>query len=147
MSERRDQVEKLLGVLHRHSDLLSEAFEGEITGDTRQRAKAIEALFEAGALKPYDEDTYRLNPRLREFIADHFSSYHAYQSLRAVSGTMRQAYAQWRELRRLKDKGTRRNADTLLAALDESIAEISYSIEHNLAMLYEIGRASCRGRV
>lgn len=136
MTERRDQVEKLLGVLHRHSELVSEAFDGELSGDTRQRAKAIESLFEAGALKPYDEDTYRLNPRLREFIADHLSSYHAYQSLRGVSGTLRQANAQWRELRRLKEKGTRRNVDTILAALDESIADIAYSIEHNLAMLY-----------
>lgn len=117
---------------------MADAFEGEITVQSRPQAKAVDALFEAGALKPSYEEAYRMNPRLREFIADHFASYHAYQALRGVTGTMRQARTQWRELRRLKASGSRRNVDSLLAALDESIADIAYSIHHNLTMLYAL---------
>lgn len=138
MSERGDQVQKLLAVLSRHADLVAEAFEGSVSGGDRQRDAGIEALFTVGALKPYDEDSYRLNPRLREFFSDYFSSYHAFQALRRVSGTMQQAQEQWYELRRLKSYGSIKDQDKLYAALDESIVEMAYSIEHNLRMLHSL---------
>ena len=138
MSERGDQVQKLLAVLSRHADLVAEAFEGSVSGGDRQRDAGIEALFTVGALKPYDEDSYRLNPRLREFFSDYFSSYHAFQALRRVSGTMQQAKEQWYELRRLKSYGSIKDQDKLYAALDESIVEMAYSIEHNLRMLHSL---------
>lgn len=138
MNERGDQVQKLLASLAKHADLIAEAFEGAVSGGDKQRDAGIEALFDLGVLKPYDEDSYRLNPRLREFFADHFSSYHAFQALRRVSGTMQQAQEQWRELRRLKAAGVSRDVVRLYAALDESIVEMAYSIEHNLAMLHSL---------
>jgi hypothetical protein len=138
VSERGDQVQKLLATLAKHADLIAAAFDGSVSGGDKQRDAGIEALFALGALKPYDEDSYRLNPRLREFFADYFSSYHAFQALRRVSGTMQQAQEQWRELRRLKASGSVRDQDRLFAALDESIVEMAYSIEHNLAMLHSL---------
>jgi hypothetical protein len=138
MNERGDQVQKLLATLAKHADLIAAAFEGSVSGGDKQRDAGIEALFALGALKPYDEDSYRLNPRLREFCADHFSSYHAFQALRRVSGTMQQAQEQWRELRRLKASGSAKDQDRLYAALDESIVEMVYSIEHNLSMLHSL---------
>jgi len=139
MSERGDQLQKLLGVLARHSDLVAQAFDGSVSVGDRQRNPGIEALFAIGALKPYDEDIYRLNPRLREYFTDYFSSYHAFQALRRVSGTMQQAQEQWHELRRLKrSHGTVREQDKMYAALDESIVDIAYSIERNLRMLHSL---------
>lgn len=138
MTERGDQVQKLLASLAKHADLIAEAFEGAVSGGDKQRNSGIEALFGLGVLKPYDEDSYRLNPRLREFFADYFSSYHAFQALRRVSGTMQQAQEQWRELRRLKVVGATKDVGRLYAALDESIVEMAYSIEHNLAMLHSL---------
>jgi hypothetical protein len=138
VTERGDQVQKLLATLSRHSDLVAEAFDGTVSGGDKQRNSAIEALFGLGILKPYDEDSYRLNPRLREFFADHFASYHAFQALRRVSSTMQQAQEQWRELRRLRISGSAKDQATLYAALDESIVEMGYSIEHNLAMLHAL---------
>lgn len=138
MNARGDQVQKLLACLSKHADLIASAFEGSVSGGDKQRDAGIEALFAVGALKPYDEDSYRLNPRLREFLADYFSSYHAFQALRRVSGTMQQAQEQWRELRRLKAAGSVKDQDRLFAAFDESIVEIAYSIEHNLAMLHSL---------
>lgn len=138
MNERGDQVQKLLASLAKHADLIAEAFDGAVSGGDKQRNAGIEALFGLGVLKPYDEDSYRLNPRLREFFADYFSSYHAFQALRRVSGTMQQAQEQWRELRRLKSVGASKDVGRLYAALDESIVEMAYSIEHNLAMLHSL---------
>lgn len=138
MNERGDQVQRLLASLAKHADLIAEAFDGAVSGGDKQRNAGIEALFGLGVLKPYDEDSYRLNPRLREFFADYFSSYHAFQALRRVSGTMQQAQEQWRELRRLKMVGASKDVLRLYAALDESIVEMAYSIEHNLAMLHSL---------
>ncbi|MDW5443819.1 hypothetical protein [Polaromonas sp. SM01] len=138
MSERGDQVQRLLGALSKHADLVAEAFEGSVSGGEKQRNAGIEALFGLSVLKPYDEDSYRLNPRLREFMADYFSSYQAFQALRRVSGTMQQAREQWRELRRLKLVGATRDVGRLHAALDESIVEMAYSIEHNLTLLHSL---------
>jgi hypothetical protein len=138
VSERGDQVQRLLAGLAKHADLVAEAFEGSVSGGDKQRNSGIEALFNLNVLKPYDEDSYRLNPRLREFMADYFSSYQAFQALRRVSGTMQQAQEQWRELRRLKTAGATKDAGRLHAALDESIVEIAYSIEHNLTLLHSL---------
>jgi len=138
VSERGDQVQRLLAALAKHADLVAEAFEGSVSGGDKQRNSGIEALFNLNVLKPYDEDSFRLNPRLREFMADYFSSYQAFQALRRVSGTMQQAQEQWRELRRLKTAGATKDAGRLLAALDESIVEIAYSIEHNLTLLHSL---------
>lgn len=138
MTERGDQVQRLLAGLAKHSDLVAEAYEGSISGGDRQRNAAIEALFNLSVLMAYDEDEYRLNPRIREFISDHFSSYQVLQALRRVSGTMHQAREQWSELRRLKAIGSVRDQARLENALDESIVEIAYSIEQNLAMLHSL---------
>ena len=139
MSERGEQVQRLLAGLAKHADLVAEAFEGAVYTGSKQRNANIEALFGLGVLKPYDEDSYRLNPRLREFMADYFSSYHAFQALRRMSGTMGQAQEQWRELRRLKEVGaSSEDVARLHAALDDSVIEMAYSIEHNLAMLHSL---------
>jgi hypothetical protein len=138
VTERGDQIQKLLGSLAKHADLIAQAFDGAISGGDKQRNAGIEALFGLSILTPYDEDEYRLNPRLREFLADYFASYQAFQALRRVTGTMRQAREQWGELRRLKTSGISRDAARLQAALDESVVEIAYSIEHNLSMLHSL---------
>lgn len=138
MGERGDQVQRLLGALAKHADLVAEAFEGSVSGGDKQRNAGIEALFGLRVLKPYDEDSYRLNPRLREFLSDYFASYQAFQALRRVTGTMAQAREQWNELRRLKLAGATKDVNRLYVALDESIAEIAYSIEHNLRLLHSL---------
>lgn len=138
MSERGDQVQRLLATLAKHADLVGEAFEGSVSWGDKVRNAGIEALFEIQVLKPYEEDSYRLNPRLREFLADYFSSYQAFQALRRVTGTMQQAKEQWLALRRLKLAGAQRDVVRLQVALDESIVDIAYSIEHNLRLLHAL---------
>lgn len=136
MSERSDQVQNVLTVLARHADIIAEAFEGAVSGGDRQHQKGVDALFEIGAIKPYDEDTYRLNPRLREFLSDYLSSYHALKDLRSLTASVGQAQSLWSEMRFAKSKGSRANMEQLLWALDETTVDIAYSIEQNLHMLH-----------
>jgi hypothetical protein len=138
VSEGGEHVQRLLMALARHADLVAEAFEGSVYAGDKVRNASIDALFNLGVLKPYDEDSYRLNPRLREFVSDHLASYQAFQALRRVTGTMRQAQEQWRELRRLKQQGAGKDVLRLQFALDESIVEVAYSIEQNLKLLHSL---------
>lgn len=136
MSERSDNIHKLLAVLARHSDLVAEAFDGALTPGDKQHHKGVEALFEVGAIKPYDEGTYRLNPRLREFLSDHLSSYHALKDLRNLSASMRQARGIWDEMVMIAAKRSSTTMEQLYWALDEVTVEVAYSIEQNLHMLH-----------
>lgn len=138
MSERGEHVQRLLVTMAKHADLVAEAFEGSVYTGDKARNAGIDALFNLSVLKPYEEDSYRLNPRLREFISDHLASYQAFQALRRVRGTMLQAREQWNELRRLKQQGGGRDIQRLQFALDESIVEIAYSIEQNLKLLHSL---------
>lgn len=136
MSEPSDNLKKLLGVLSRHADIVAEAFDGQVSMGDKAHQKGVEALFEVGAIKPYDEGAYRLNPRLREFLADHLSSYHALKDLRNLSASMRQAMAIWDEMRHFADNTSSSTMDQLYWALDEVTVDIAYSIEQNLHMLH-----------
>lgn len=132
------QVQRLFKLLATHAELLEEAFQGSVSGGDKARNSALETLHNQNVLKPYDEGQYRLNPRLREFIADFLESYQAFQALRRVDGTKRQAMEQWEELRRLKSIGASKDLIRLQFAFDESIVEMAYSVEQNLALLHSL---------
>lgn len=132
------QVQRLFKLLATHAELLEEAFQGSVSGGDKARNTALETLHNQNVLKPYDEGQYRLNPRLREFIADFLESYQAFQALRRVDGTKRQAMEQWEELRRLKSIGASKDLMRLQFAFDESIVEMAYSVEQNLALLHSL---------
>ena len=135
MTEKGDQVQKLLAALARHADLVAEAFDGSVETGDRQRNAGIDALAAVNALKPYDEDSYRLNPRLRDFIADHLLSYKAYAALTRLAGPISQARQQWAEMRRNKVVGSMKEVVRLERAFDETVVDIAYSIERNLGLL------------
>jgi len=138
MHDGSDQIVRLLETLAKNGALITEAFEGTIEFGDRHRNKAIDALASINAIKPYEEGIYRLNPRLREFIADHLVSYQAYQTLTRISGSVYQAKTQWSEIRLLRESGALTDADRLERAFDDSISEIAYAIERNLTLLHSL---------
>jgi hypothetical protein len=138
MNEGSNQVAELFRTLARHCDLLAEAFDGSVDGDDRKRANAIDALVTVKALKPYEEGVYELNPRLREFVADHLVSYQAYQTLTRVSPTISQARSQWGEIRSLRTSGDYADVEKLERAFNDSVSDIAYAVERNLELLHSL---------
>ena len=48
MSERGEQVRKVLDALSKHAELIAEGFEGAVLGGDKQRDAGIEALYRMG---------------------------------------------------------------------------------------------------
>ncbi|MBF8178393.1 hypothetical protein [Herminiimonas contaminans] len=138
MNEGSKQVAELFRTLARHCELLAEAFNGSVDGDDRKRANAIDALVTVKALKPYEDGVYELNPRLREFVADHLVTYQAYQRLTRVSATIKQARLQWREIRDLRVTGDYADVEKLERAFNDSVSDIAYAVERNLELLHSL---------
>ncbi|HUD33458.1 MAG TPA: hypothetical protein VMR43_10660 [Variovorax sp.] len=138
MSERNHQLRQMLLAMATHCDVIADAYEGSVSGHDAKQNAALEKLTALGVLKPFEEGNYRLNPRLREFFADSFESFNAFQALRAVTGVRDQALEQWSMLCDLKRAGKLSDFDELHRAFEESLADIAYSIEHNLALLHSL---------
>lgn len=138
MLESSDQIAKLLRALSQHGDLVAEAFVAAIELGDRARNNRIDALSNLQALKPQDEGIYRLNPRLRDFIADYLVSYRAYQTLTRLSGGIRQANAIWREMHARQNSGVGDDRDSLIEQFIDTVIDISYSIERNLSLLHAL---------
>ncbi|MBP0640046.1 hypothetical protein [Cupriavidus sp. AcVe19-6a] len=138
MRESSDQIGKLLRDLSQNDDLISEAFDTSVELGDRTRTARIDTLSNLKALKPQDEGVYRLNPRLRDFIADYLVSYRAYQTLTRLSGGIQLARSVWREIRVRYDNGDASDRESLVAQLVETVIDISYSIERNLSLLHAL---------
>ncbi|SOZ19192.1 hypothetical protein [Cupriavidus taiwanensis] len=138
MRESSDQIGKLLRALSQNDDLISEAFDTSVELGDRARNARIDTLSNLKALKPQDEGVYRLNPRLRDFIADYLVSYRAYQTLTRLSGGIQQARSVWREIRVRYDNGDASDRESLVAQLVDTVIDISYSIERNLSLLHAL---------
>lgn len=132
---RLDNIQRLLASLHKHSDILSEAFSGPIAGDDKSRGAAIGVLVAAGALRPYEEGTYYLTTALNDYFAGVLSSYHAMQALTRISQHVWQADKQWAELLQLRRGGAARDAARIHVALERSIIDIGDIMERNIALL------------
>lgn len=138
MRESSDQIAKLLRALSQNDDLISEAFDASVELGDRCRNGRIDTLSNLKALKPQDEGVYRLNPRLRDFIADYLVSYRAYQTLTRLTGGIRQARSVWREIRVRHENGDASDRESLIAQLVDTVIDISYSIERNLSLLHAL---------
>lgn len=139
MSDRGDQIQQLLQVLSSQGALVSEGLDGTVYwGGGKARDKGIDALVSIHALTPYEENSYRLNPRLREFISDHLVSYNLLTTLTRLSEPLYRAKTQWVNLKDMKNSGILGDAEKLEWALDDTVTEIVYVIDRNLTLLDSI---------
>lgn len=135
MSSSSDSIQRLLATLHKHSDIVSEAFAAPVAGGDREREKAIAALVAVGALKDYEEGTYYLSASLHGYFSTVLSSFHALQALTRIRGLLIQTNEQWDELRRLRVSGASSDIRRLEVALERSIIEVGDVVERNIALL------------
>ena len=134
MIEAPSLIQQLLKALAEYSDLVSEAIKGPVsTGGKRN--KGVDALIRMRALMPVDEDTYYLNPLLREFIGDYVVSYGAFRQLAQLDMPIRQLRLEFDNLREFRREGSVRDADRAMDRLDEAVVRIGYFMDQNLQML------------
>lgn len=135
MSSRRDSIQRLFQTLDKHSEIVSDAFAGQVSGGDRARENAITALVNVGALKPYEEGTYYLSAPLYEYCSSALASFHALQVLTRIRGHIYQATEQWEELRMLRLTGSSNEVARMERALERSIIEIGEAVERNITLL------------
>lgn len=134
MNEAPNLIQQLLKALADHSDLVSEAIKGPVsTGGKRN--KGVDTLIRMRALMPVDEDTYYLNPLLREFIGDYVVSYGAFRQLAQLDMPIRQLRLEFDNLREFRREGSVRDADRAMDRLDEAVVRIGFFMDQNLQML------------
>lgn len=134
MIEAPNLIQQLLKALADHCDLVSEAIKGPVsTGGKRN--KGVDALIRMRALMPVDEDTYYLNPLLREFIGDYVVSYGAFRQLAQLDMPIRQLRLEFDNLREFRREGSVRDADRAMDRLDEAVVRIGFFMDQNLQML------------
>lgn len=134
MNEAPNLIQQLLKALVEHSDLVSEAIKGPVsTGGKRN--KGVDTLIRMRALMPVDEDTYYLNPQLREFIGDYVVSYGAFRQLAQLDMPIRQLRLEFDNLREFRREGSVRDADRAMDRLDEAVVRIGFFMDQNLQML------------
>lgn len=134
MSEPLNPIQQLLKALSDYSDLVSEAIRGPVsTGGNRN--KGVDVLIRMRALLPVDEDTYYLNPLLREFIGDYVVSYGAFRQLAQLDMPIRQLRNDFDQLRDSRHEGSVRDADRAMDRLDQAVVRIGFLMDQNLQML------------
>jgi hypothetical protein len=134
MAEAPSHIARVLGVLAANSELIAEAMQGLVmVGGKSDRG--IEALVHIHALTPVEEDTYQLNPRLREYLSDHLARWDAFSRLTRLSSDISQARVLWRNLRQFAREGLHGDVERLGWALDATITSIGYAMERNLMLL------------
>jgi hypothetical protein len=130
-----DQVRQLLRLVASNADLVCEGIEGPVLAGDAKRNARIEVLVGVGALRVEDEQTFRLNPRLKAFVEDHLGSFQAFRSLTRIDSTIRHADRLWMEVKALNREGEGADALRVEVELGEVLAEIAYDIERNLLVL------------
>lgn len=133
----RDQVQKILETLHRHSDLVSTSLVGRITDENSDddMGRGIAALTGVGALMPMGEGEYQLNPRIRRFLNERLSQFSALQALTRISEQVQSGRAQWRELIDIQTSGDVAAKAEMEDALVYTVGEIVYFMRQNLRLL------------
>lgn len=133
----RDQVQKILETLHRHSDVISMSLVGRIsdTNTDETTGKGITALTGVGALMPMGDGAYHLNPRIRRFLNERLSQFSALQALTRISEQLQSGRAQWRELIAMQTIGDVGTKSEMEDALIYTVGEIVYFMRQNLRLL------------
>lgn len=134
-SESRDQVQKVLETLHRHSDVISQSLAGSVSDADEGMQKGIVALLGINALMPVETGIYQLNPRIRSFLSERLAQYSAMQTLTRITEQIHGGRAKWRELVDMRQSGDDRDKAQIEESLNYTLNEIVYFMGQNLRLL------------
>lgn len=131
----KNNIKRILEVLSRHSELISEALIGNVEIPIDTSSAAIDALVGVNALMPFDEGCYQLNPRLRIFLSEQLANFSAFQTLTRISEQIYGIKSKWREIVLIKESGDWRDLDVLVESLGYTVNEIVHFTTQNLLLL------------
>jgi hypothetical protein len=133
--ESRDQVQKILEILHRYSDVISHSLTGSVSDADEGMQKGIGALLGINAVMPVEEGIYQLNPRIRSFLSERLAQYSAMQTLTRITEQIHGGRAKWRELVDMRQSGDERDKASIEESLNYTLNEIVYFMGQNLRLL------------
>ncbi|MBK1683922.1 hypothetical protein CKO18_10150 [Rhodoferax fermentans] len=134
-SESRDQVQKILGTLHRYSEVISQSLTGSVSDSDEGMQKGIAALLGINALMPVETGVYQLNPRIRSFLSERLAQYSAMQTLTRITEQIHGGRAKWRELVDMRQSGDERDKAQIEESLNYTLNEIVFFMGQNLRLL------------
>ncbi len=134
-SESRDQVQKILETLHRHSDVISQSLVGSVSDSDDGMQKGIAALLGVNALMPVETGVYQLNPRIRSYLSERLAQYSAMQTLTRISEQIHGGRAKWQALVDMRQSGDERDKAQIEESLSYTLNEIVYFMGQNLRLL------------
>lgn len=129
------EIREALGALRTHATHIEALVEGGSVLQDAIPKNVTAALRGASALRPAGEDSWRLHPRLREYLQDHLQLVTPFQSLKEIG----QAIASLAWLRDEMDTAARERDqdafDSLEASTRSTIYDIADATESNVAFL------------
>ena len=134
-SESRDQVQKILETLHRHSDVISQSLTGSVSDSDEGLQKGIAALLGINALMPVETGVYQLNPRIRSFLSERLAQYSAMQTLTRITEQIHGGRAKWRELVDMRKSGDEWDKAQIEDSLNYTLNEVVFFMGQNLRLL------------
>lgn len=128
-------IREALQALSRHSDAVATvALNGTVPQDALPKA-AVTALRGASALRAAGEDSWRLHPRLREYLQDHLQVFPAYQSLTEIGYRLHTLDALMREAHHAQRERDHESLQGQLEEMSTQLFDIHELTERNLRFL------------
>lgn len=137
MSTHTSPTKEVLRVLYQHAELVEQARRDGLVPAQRDGAVSvsISALRQASALRPVGDGGYRLHPKLRDFLNDHFQLFSPYQGLTEIGSRYALAQQLWNEAADLDAVNEYEAVESVLREIESTVLDIADSVEGNLLYL------------
>jgi len=134
-TDTKTQVQRLLGLLNKHSDVVSDSLTGSVEPQEKAYSAAVDALVGINALLPLEEGIYHLNPRIRSYLSEQMAQYSAFQALTRISDQIHSARSKWLEMLAIKHSGDLRDMQVMEDSFTLTVTEIHHFMTQNLLLL------------
>jgi hypothetical protein len=128
-------IKEALSALSRNAQVVEMLTEGGTVLQDAIAKPAATALRQASALRPAGEDSWRLHPRLREYLQDHLQLFPAFQSLKEVGQKILLLRTLREEIDTVTKNRDRESFQSLMVTLSTTLYDIADATESNLAFL------------
>ncbi len=129
------RVHGALATMLRHSSVIEEALKAPIEVSEKDLGRSISELVGIHVLMPHDDQSYYLNPSLRNFLFDLLNKFGASEALTRLTPIIKQIKTQYKELEYLEAQGEVEDAERYEEDLTSSVSELFYACKRNLELL------------